>query len=117
MSKNTLFHDKSDIKATIEIDESLTSIINWFESDTIELLDLALCDSEEDPQYSANSTINRINDLIRFYKIYCNKNLGTVRQFLKRAGYEKKDIDLLFKKQKEEIAMRNSLPYYWEVEE
>ena len=99
------------------MDDSLISIVNLFESDTIELLDLVLNDSEEDPQYSAKSTINRINDLIQFYKIYCNKNIGTVRQYLKSAGYEEKDIDLLFKKQKEEIAMRNSLPYYWEVEE
>ena len=117
MSKNTLFHDKSDIDTSIEMDDSLISIINWFESDTIELLDLVLDDSEEDPQYSANSTVSRINDLIQFYRKFCNKNIGTVRQYLKRSGYKKKDIDLLFKKQQEEIAMRNSLPYYWEVEE
>ena len=117
MSKNVLFHDKSDLHTSIELDDNLISIINWFESDTIELLDLVLDDSEEDPQYSANSTIGRINDLMQFYKKYCNKNIGTVRQYLKRSGYEKKDVDLLFAKQKEEIAMRNSLPYYWEVEE
>ena len=73
MSKNALFHDKSDIDTSIEMDDSLISIINWFESDTIELLDLVLDDSEEDPQYSANSTVSRINDLIQFYRKFCNK--------------------------------------------
>ncbi len=73
ISNNRLFHDKSDIDTSIEMDDSLISIINWFESDTIELLDLVLDDSEEDPQYSANSTVSRINDLIQFYRKFCNK--------------------------------------------
>ena len=43
----------------MDVKECIEQIIDWYFSDTVELLDLVLNDDVADPQYSAITTLNR----------------------------------------------------------
>lgn len=67
-------------------------IVKWFLSDTIELLDLKLSDSDTDPQYSAITTLERLR-LYLEYTRDCPADDKDVYEYLSECGYCDADIE------------------------
>ena len=87
----------------MNLKEYLDYMIEWYFSDTVELLDLVLNDDIADPKYSAITTLNRLWVYLE-YQRNINKSFecGDVASFLDKIGYTSADIDLFRKKVCEE---------------
>ena len=87
----------------MNMEECIQHISAWYFSDTIELLDLVLCDDEEDPQYSAITTMNRLWIYIQYQK-KLNKDCeyDSVASLILKSGYSSEDVALFKKKVLEE---------------
>lgn len=87
----------------MNLEECIDKIIDWYFSDTVELLDLILDDDIADPQYSAITTLNRLWLYLQ-YESMTNKNYecNDVSFLLKKIGYTSEDIILLRRKAQEE---------------
>ena len=98
-----------------ELEECISRIMNDYLFEIIELLDKVLYDDDNDPEYSANTLIRKINDYVLFHRMHYGKDLGGIEDFLQECGYPKDVKNKLYEKQKKELEKRASLPYYYEL--
>ncbi len=82
-----------------ELKECIERIFAFHKSETLIFLDCVLEDSVDHPEYSANTVINNLSDIVMFERLYYGKAYTGIEAFLKEAGYSDADIQLLFKKQ------------------
>ena len=80
----------------MDLKECISYICDWYHSDTIEFLDLVLCDDLDDPQYSAITAINRLWIYLQ-YKRATEENFAhdKVSTMILSMGYTQDDIALL----------------------
>ena len=72
-----------------------------FKYDTITLIDCVLEDNPQDPQFSANTVFERLQDVVLYEK--CNYvNEIDVFEWMQANGYSEKDIELFKNKMLEE---------------
>ena len=71
--------------------DHMDTILKWFISDTIELLDQKLDDSESDPQYSAITVKNRFALYLEQIRA-CTVDDAEVFQFISECGYSDADV-------------------------
>lgn len=84
-------------------DQLIDILIDWYLSDTIQLLDNVLTDNLVDPGYSAITTRNRLIYYIQYkQQIDPDFRVRTVNEFLINSGYDNKDIIAFEKSCKEE---------------
>ena len=72
------------------LNDCIEKIAVLFQYDTISLLDCVLTDDTIDPQFSAITTINRINATIEFEKLYYNRQIKNIDEWLCIKGYNQK---------------------------
>ena len=82
----------------MELECCIQYMCKWYLSDTIELLDLVLNDNDEDPQYSAITTLNRFWIYLEYQKKIGDCECNNVASFLEKIGYSINDIDLFREK-------------------
>ena len=87
----------------MDMNKCMERISGWFLSDTIELFDLVLFDDEEDPQYSAITTMNRFWVYIQYQK-NLNKDYAcdSVASLIRQCGYPAEELERFRKKVLEE---------------
>ena len=88
---------------SMNTDECIKYISDWYYTDTLELLDLVLEDNIEDPQYSAITALNRLWVYLQHKRktdISCG--CDSVSSLLEKLGYTPEDIALFRKKAQEE---------------
>lgn len=87
----------------VDIERNLCDCIERIEKlffyDTLVLLDCVLADDRKEPEYSANSVYQRLEECLLFQNLYFQDQINSVSDFLKKNGYSDEDVDLLsFKK-------------------
>ncbi len=78
-------------------------IEKWFWYDTVSFLDCVLADDDENPEFSANTAYNRLEEVVEFQKLYYNKEYRSVSDLLLDTGYTNEDIEILNRKRSVEV--------------
>lgn len=88
---NVLVDNKSN---EIQISQlsCIEKIFKQFYYDTITLLDCVLADSESDPEYSAITTYQRLEDVLCYEHLFKNSDALDVFAYLKEKNYSDVDI-------------------------
>lgn len=95
---------KGDFFTKYNKDQLIDILIDWYLSDTIQLLDNVLTDNLVDPGYSAITTRNRLIYYIQYkQQIDPDFRVRTVNEFLINSGYDNKDIIAFEKSCKEAL--------------
>lgn len=84
----------------MQIDEqkfhnSLKAILQLFEYDTFELIDLVLTDDEKEPEFSPNTALNRLQHIVTVRNYYDSQHYEGVCDYLSSHNYSQEDIDTL----------------------
>ena len=83
-------------------EQNIKQIIDWFLSDTMQLFDLVLDDSDVDPQFSAVTAMNRLG-----LYLSCIGNVSAseenILEYLECSGYSIADLEVFLSKYKREI--------------
>ncbi len=91
-----------DKKNNQELCSCIVRIKEMFLSDTFILLDCVLTDNPLDPEYSANVAYDRLEEVVRFEKLYNGIECKGVSDYLLKNGYTLNDVELLNKKRIDE---------------
>ena len=78
--------------------ECIERIVKLFKYDTLTLIDCVLEDDVEDPHFSANTTLKRIEDIALFEQDYKLNRSNDAKEWLYSNGYSKEDVCLFFEK-------------------
>ena len=87
------------------IEQCLEYICDWYYSDTIELIDLVLCDDNNDPQYSAITALNRLWVYLQYKQQSQEEGFDKKDLFslIEDAGYPEKVIEIIKQKARDEL--------------
>lgn len=82
----------------------------WFKSDNIELLENVMCDSLDNPQYSAITAKRRIQLYIKFMRKYDpSYKINTVSELLLNSGYTEEFVRVFAQKIRNEMPLRKEI--------
>ena len=86
------------IDKNAELCECIQTVEKWFWYDTITLLDCVLTDDTNNPEYSANTVYRRLEEHIKFLRLYQGEQIDSIATVLLQDGYTAQDIELLNQK-------------------
>ena len=88
--------------------ECIEKMERSYRFDTITFLDCVLEDDWSDPQFSANTVFDRLNNIILFEKIFYHQTIDIdVFEWMQTNGYSQKDVEIFKQKLSDESERYN----------
>ena len=86
-----------------EFKECIEEIFKWFSSETFILLDSVLTDDKENPEFSANTVLANLENMVSFERLYYGREYDSISDYLLKNHYKQEDIDDLLRLQQVEL--------------